>query len=251
MMNRITRRAFWLLAISAVFSGAFAVAEGCGSDSFTAPPSTDGGNVGEGGDSGGSVEAGGGGDGSTGCLQIPANESAGDVPFCNAFAEVYDRCGSCEPCRQQDEYNCGQIGDSLSDSFKAAIVTCKDTLDCTDLQTQTLGDSPCLTQQMIAATPTAAQTQVQVAYCSGCRAFADAGAIDCDHFFVQTDGGLAAGAGVLYVNDQIAADLQAQCGKGTTALGCNAGVFELCGANQLCNGKHAAPKTTCMQGLCK
>jgi hypothetical protein len=242
MMTRIARHVSSLLAISAVFLGGFAIAEGCGSDSFTASPSTDGGSAS---DSGSDTAVSGGDAGveaaAPGCLTAPANVPASDVAFCNAFAEIYSNCGSCEACRLEDVDNCAAIGDTLSDSFKSALVACKDTLSCDDLQTQDLSHSDCLTQQAHLATPTTQQLAVKTAYCDGCG---DAGSdLSCDDFFFLPDGGGSIATAVLDMNDTVAGTVATKCGKS-----CGTIAFEICEAIYYCG---TAPKTQCSQGLCK
>ncbi len=244
MMRGTYWRAASLFAIAAVFPLAVTIAEGCGSDSFTAKPSTDGGNASDsgsdtavsGGDSGDSAEA-----AAPGCLTAPTNVQASDVAFCNAFAEIYSNCGSCEACRLEDVDNCAAIGDTFSDSFKSALVACKDTLSCDDLQTQNLSHSDCLTQQAHLATPTGPQIAVKTAYCNGCG---DAGSdLSCDDFFFLPDGGGTVATAVLDMNDTVAATVSTRCGKS-----CGTFAFEICEAIYYCG---SAPKTQCSQGLCK
>src|ERR1019366_6415202 len=155
----------------------------------------------------------------TGCLSAPTAVPSSDVAFCSAFAEVYDRCGSCEPCRQEDVYNCGAIGDTLSDSFKAALVACKDSLGCDDLQTQNLGNSDCLTQQAHLATPTPAQNAVKQAYCDTCDGGPD---LSCANFFFQEDGGSTVATAVLDMSEAVAGTVANKCAKS-----CGSVAFEL------------------------
>ncbi|MEO8874267.1 MAG: hypothetical protein ABI461_01665 [Polyangiaceae bacterium] len=237
-----------LRALALLISGALVA---CGSDSFTASESTDGGDeaASSGGDSGGSDS------GAVGCLVVPSAVPANDVAFCNAFAHVYDECGSCETCRQSDVNNCVAYGDSFSEGFKSAIVSCQDSLtNCNALQSQTFGGSPCLDNAVRSATPSNAAMAVKNAYCTTCQpaVTGDAGVtaehISCADFFKLPDGGSTAATGLLYVGDSIANDVKTNC---TGLLTCGSGAFALCLGNQLCNGKHAVPKTTCAQGACK
>jgi hypothetical protein len=243
MMNRATRWTWSVLALTAFFPAISVAVEACGSDSFTSAPSTDGGGEGSAETGTPDNEAGGA---DSGCLAVPAGLQPGDVAFCDAFAEVYDRCGSCESCRQTDVSNCAEFSAALSDSYKAAIVACKDTLSCDNLQSQNLS-SDCITKQFSSAAPTAEQTTVKNAYCAKCTDI-DAGDLPCDDFFFQADGGASAGAAVLLVSDPIAADIKTAC----VDLGiCGAAGFYVCAGNQLCNGKDKGPTTACSSGFCK
>lgn len=227
--------------ISSVFFAVGTIDAGCGSDSFTGAASTDGGS-GEGAatDSGSLRDA-----GAPGCLTPPTSVPDGDVAFCQAFAEIYSNCGSCETCRQEDVNNCAAYGESFSDAFKTALVTCKDTFQCADLQVQSLGNSPCVADMVNHATPSGAQNAAKTAYCTACPG--DAGLdMPCDQFFVSADGGSTPGTAVLYLGDNLATELGSRC-----ANNCGALSYGACELLNLCNVKDPPPKTTCSQGVCK
>ena len=241
---KMSARAKWsAFGIFGVFLAVAAIDAGCGSDSFTSDTSTDGGSDGAAATDGSTAD-GNADSGAPGCLTPPTAVPDADVAFCQAFAEVYSRCGSCEECRQKDVNNCASFGDAFSDAFKTAMIACKDTYDCNDLQVQSLGSSPCVGNIVNNAAPTLAQQGAKTAYCNAC---ADAGSdMPCDFFFGLPDGGATSGTAILYMSDGLATDLGAQC-----ANHCGQLSYLVCEGIHVCSATDAPPKTTCTQGICK
>lgn len=244
-MGIATRRGQAIACICSLFLVAGALELGCSSDSFTSGSSTDAGSDATSGDDSATTTDSDTDSGKPGCLTPPASVPGGDVAFCQAFAEIYSNCGSCETCRQEDVNNCAAFGESFSDAFKGAMITCKDTFNCEDLQRQSLGNSPCVADIVNASTPTTAQLGAQTAYCTHCPG--DAGLdMPCDQFFALPDGGASPGTALLYMGESFATDIGTDC-----ANNCGAISYGLCEAIHFCSEPHAPPKTTCTQGVCK
>lgn len=250
MVNRMAWRTLSLIAISAVFSSAFAIAEGCGSDSFTAMPSTDGGTEGSVGETDAASDA-----------KSPSDAAPADVdacvkpltaadptlqPFCNAYADISTRCLDCAGCRQTNENGCEALGGALSGPLRDGIVACKDTIACDALESQVgFVQDPCVVAHILDGGLTPAQSAAQAAYCTKCGG--DAGTqerADCPaNYFGQSDGGSGAPGGItLVASDDVATAITNGCG--------NCGDYELCTVFYFC---FAAGKDTCpnSNALCK
>src|ERR1700690_4139306 len=121
MMVRSTWRGLSLLTIAAVISSATAIVEGCGSDSFTGTPSTDGGaNDGAStGDATPPQDA--GGPVVDACVK-PPSVATEEQAFCDAYAEISTRCIDCLPCRQTNANGCEALGAALSAPLRDGIV---------------------------------------------------------------------------------------------------------------------------------
>jgi hypothetical protein len=220
----------------------------CSSADFT----TAGDDSGTSGD-GSSTDSGvGGGDTSTndttpGCILPPAATGT-ETDFCNAVADVYSRCGNCEPCRQNNANNCIQFGDGISAAYKKAFVACKDSLTCGDFAAWA-GD-PCIKAQLEGATWSAKQLEAKDKFCATCTAQK----FECDHFFdlagvggdAGPDGGtFDLGGFVALANDTSVQNMIDHCiaaGIDCTAIG-----FALCTASAFCD---PMPHDACGSKFC-
>jgi hypothetical protein len=246
MMSRIARPLFSLIAISAVFSGAFAIAEGCGSDSFTSSPSTDGGGEGSAAtdasqdagpqDSGPSVVV-------DACVKPPTAADLSLQPFCDAYAEISSRCLDCASCRQSNATACEGLGATLSASLRSGIVACKDTIACSALESQVgfVQDS-CVVAHLLDGGVTNTQILAQTTYCTTCGG--DAGTpeyADCEqNYFGQPDGGSnAPGAIVLVSSDDVASAIKKNCGNCAGYGGCSVFYFCIGAGKDTCTGSNA------------
>jgi hypothetical protein len=185
-------------------------------------------------------------DGTKGCV-VPPAATGSETDFCNAVADVYSRCGNCEPCRQANANNCIQFGDGISEGYKKAFVACKDTLTCGDFAAW--GGDPCILAQLQSATWSAKQNAVRDKYCSMCTAQK----FECDHFFdfgASGDAGPDAGqdtlgAFVALGNDTTAQNILDHCFA--SAIDCNPIAFALCTAGAFCD---PMPHDACGSKFC-
>ena len=234
MSARAGWSAFW---ICGVFFGAAAIHAGCGSDSFTADTSTDGGS----GD-GDSARADAAADTGPGpCISAPTTVPPNEAAFCNAFAAISSRCNACQDCQKENAASCATFGDQLSDAFKAAIVACASEIDCADFEAQApLAQDPCVSAYVFDAGPTSAQIAAKDAYCMGCSD-AGSGSANCAGYFGSPDAG-GIGSIVFFSSDSVATAVATQCGS------CDGLTYPICEGLKLCAG---IPKDQCGKGLCK
>ncbi|MEO7109750.1 MAG: hypothetical protein ABI183_04890 [Polyangiaceae bacterium] len=198
-----------LFAIAAVFPVTMMLVEGCGSDSFTAAPSTDGGN--EGATTDAAALQDGSGPTLDGCVKAPTASDPTLQPFCDAFAEISSRCNDCDPCRQANANSCEAFGSALSAAMQRGVVACKDQIECSQFESQSgLPSNPCVAAYIVDAGPTPAQVSAATAYCGNCPAAADSGVDYCDSYFGGGDAGGIGGI-TLVSSDAIAAKIAQNC----------------------------------------
>jgi hypothetical protein len=249
MMSGTYWRAGSLLAIAAVLPLAVMIAEGCGSDSFTAKPSTDGGDedsatidVATGPQDSGLPVA-------DACVK-PPNVAASEVDFCAAFAAISTRCLDCDPCRQVNANQCDKFGEALSDPLRNGIIACQDTIACSAFESQVgLATDPCVINWIFDAGPTPAQLAVRDDYCTACIKDGGADAMaDCqEQYFGQPDGGVGVGSLAFIATDSVASSMATCGGAGT----CNTlDYYSGCTAGKFCMalGKDTCPSS---KALCK
>lgn len=217
----------------------------CSSSDFTTAPAEDAADGAVALDTGGPSDVGDtSGDATKLCVVPPAAVGA-EGDFCAFEAALFSRCGQCEACRQTNLNACVTLGDALSPTFKAALIACKDVIECGDYTTY--GNDPCVRAKLAASAPTAAQQAAKDDYCAKCTA----NAAECAHFFDVGggDAGPDAGIGgiglfVLISNDKLAGDMKSGCSGG---LNCNGYVYELCTGGKVCN---ATAPDACKSGVC-
>jgi hypothetical protein len=202
---------------------------GCGS-SFTA--SSDAGAAdAQGGDASGEA-------GAKPCI-VPPSNVGNEGDFCALYADKASACQQCDSCTAQDENDCVALGDTLSTTFKSALLQCRDALGCNDL-TQ-VGTNPCVRGQLAMAQPDAAEQMVESTFCNACPGSA------CSKFFdFAADAGTDAGLGIwaLLLDDTLDQELVNVC---SNASHCDSISYGICAGLVLCG---AAPHSHCVGGTC-